>query len=300
MAGFIRNLKNPFTGKFIFPVTKTRAVYDDKGNRLDNLLEAMKSIAGNNILINSNFANPVNQRGVTFPYATANTYFIDRWFVNEYTTVSKTSKGLKLTSGSSGAGFIKQTVEDSLTGQYVTLSAMVDSKILQLTWNVETNSSKSFSDGNATLTISCSGNYTSVDIASNAGTSIEIEWVKLEYGKASTPYIPRLYAEELQLCKRYFKRIAIKEWAYAGSNDTIYFGHTYTDVNHRMRVTPSVSFHSESAIYTGGTQVTGWMFNIVSATDWNIKIAATKASHGLSLPSSLVTITSVLDLDAEL
>lgn len=42
MAGFIRNIKNPFTGNYVFPVTKIRAVYDDNGNRLDYHLEEIK------------------------------------------------------------------------------------------------------------------------------------------------------------------------------------------------------------------------------------------------------------------
>ena len=33
-----------------------------------------------------------------------------------------------------------------------------------------------------------------------------IEWMKLEIGDHATPYVPRLYAEELELCRRYFRR----------------------------------------------------------------------------------------------
>lgn len=43
MAGIIRNLKNPFTGNYIFPVTKTRAIFNDDGTRLDNYLSELQS-----------------------------------------------------------------------------------------------------------------------------------------------------------------------------------------------------------------------------------------------------------------
>lgn len=38
MSGIIRNLKNPFTGRYLFPVTKTRGVYLDDGRNLDTVL----------------------------------------------------------------------------------------------------------------------------------------------------------------------------------------------------------------------------------------------------------------------
>lgn len=43
MAGVIRNLKNPFTGKFVFPVTKTKAIFSEDGTRLDNYLRELQS-----------------------------------------------------------------------------------------------------------------------------------------------------------------------------------------------------------------------------------------------------------------
>lgn len=298
MAGFIRNLKNPFTGKFIFPVTKTRAIYDDNGNRLDNYLNSLYRSPSSNLLINSNFANPINQRGVTFPYATANTYFIDRWFVNEYATVSKTSKGLKITSGSSGTGFIKQIIEDNLTGQYVTLSTKVDGKVLQVTWEVKVNSSKNMKDGNVTLTISCDGTYTSINIASAVGTSIEVEWAKLEYGEASTPYAPRLYAEELQLCKRYYRIISLIDIVYTYTTDLVYVRYAIGDSRFGMREIPTVSILS-SVVYKNGSHDQGFNFSVFTITASDLVLKGEKTAHGLTI-SNVLQVYSLLALDAEL
>lgn len=42
---------------------------------------------------------------------------------------------------------------------------------------------------------------------SDATMDAECEWIKLEYGKMATPFVPRLYQEELMLCERYFEII---------------------------------------------------------------------------------------------
>lgn len=38
-----------------------------------------------------------------------------------------------------------------------------------------------------------------------AGAKVELDYVKLEFGDFATPFVPRLYAEELQLCRRYYQ-----------------------------------------------------------------------------------------------
>ena len=206
MAGSIRNLKNPFTGKYIFPVTKTRAVFNEDGTRLDNYLNSLYGSPSSNILINSNFVNPVNQRGVTFPYSTTETYFIDRWFMNEHmSSIQQKSNGLRLTAKDTGAGLIVQTIEDNLVDYFVTVSAKINDKVLKKTWKVESNGETQVEDSNATLKIIHDGSYVKVSVLVTESTYIDIEWVKLEYGKGATPYVPRLYAEELQLCKRYYQ-----------------------------------------------------------------------------------------------
>ena len=298
MAGFIRNLKNPFTGNYIFPVTKTRAIYDDYGNRLDNYLNSLYGSPSSNLLINSNFANPINQRGVTFPYATANTYFIDRWFVNEYATVSKTSKGLKITSNDLGVAIIRQIVEDDLVSHYITASAKIDDKVMKVTWKVEANKEVQVQKGNATLNISHDGSHVMLKIASAVGTSIEVEWAKLEYGEASTPYAPRLYAEELQLCKRYYRIISLIDIVYAYTTDLVYVRYTIGDSRFGMREVPTVSILS-SIVYKNGSHDQGFNFSVFIITASDLVLKGEKTAHGLTI-SNVLQVYSLLALDAEL
>ena len=57
-------------------------------------------------------------------------------------------------------------------------------------------------------------------------TTIDIMWAKLEDGNVPTPYKPRLYAEKLALCRRYFRY---------GSTDT------QSMYDFPMRVTPTIT-----------------------------------------------------------
>ena len=114
MSGFIKHLKNPFTGNTIFPVTKTRAVYNQDGTRLDKYIDGLRGSASNNLLINGNFANPINQRGKTL--ATANGYFIDRWQFgaqnNEVScTVDSGYIGIDVGAGVSNGVYFAQDIE---------------------------------------------------------------------------------------------------------------------------------------------------------------------------------------------
>lgn len=42
--------------------------------------------------------------------------------------------------------------------------------------------------------------------------SLNIEWIKLELGGKATPFIPRLYGEELMLCQRYYFPLKSQQW----------------------------------------------------------------------------------------
>ena len=204
MAGSIRNLKNPFTGKFIFPVTKTRAVYNNDGSRLDNYLGSIKCT--NNLLVNSNFINPVNQRGVTQDTWADGSYGLDRWIRSNIDIASMSPLSIKSTDKTADYGIEQRIPKNELiTGSTMTFSAKVDDKIIVLTFTVGTKSYHK-SDTDVKLMFSVHDGFYSVHIMpENTDKYITIEWVKLEYGEVATPYGARLYAEELQLCKKYFQ-----------------------------------------------------------------------------------------------
>ena len=119
------------------------------------------------LLDNSDFTNPVNQRGVSGTISTAG-YFIDRWKLVSG-TVQITAEGLVLN------GTISQILENA-AGTDVTASASAGTASYD-------NSTKTF-----TLT----------------ATGQTITWAKLEKGSVDTPYVPKGYGAELLACQRYY------------------------------------------------------------------------------------------------
>ena len=82
-----------------------------------------------NILHNSYFLNPINQRGKT-TYEGAVQYTIDRWkTTNTNTKVEIQDDGIRLTNTTAGGGgYLQQTLEDSsqYLGKTLTLVAMLE------------------------------------------------------------------------------------------------------------------------------------------------------------------------------
>lgn len=161
----------------------------------------------NNILINSNFANPVNQRRfTTLTISSAEHYLIDRWFSWEG-TFTASENGFVLTGDTSASTLIPfyQRIERLPIGTYA-LSAKINGKVYEATLNFNNAYvDKQFEDG-VWFVFSYSKNIPTFGIVIDITKmpSATIEWAKLEEGEVATPYVPRLYAEELQLCKRYY------------------------------------------------------------------------------------------------
>ena len=167
------------------------------------MLKSVFTQVGNpNLLDNSDFTNPVNQRGVSGTISTAG-YFIDRWKLVSG-TVQITAEGLVLN------GTISQILENA-AGTDVTASASAGTASYD-------NSTKTF-----TLT----------------ATGQTITWAKLEKGSVDTPYVPKGYGAELLACQRYYVPIGenTKFFGGIGTAGNVAFVGMILPV--QMRVTPS-------------------------------------------------------------
>lgn len=231
----------------------------------------------NNLLINSNFANPVNQRGVVSPVVNSNAdasfYTIDRW--NMY-GVGKLiiNEGESITI-EGGSVTLRQYIEDTelVDGKSVTLSAKVNGVIYTNTDILDKSGSgkaviRVYDDaGKNICTIysqySNSKGYHSVAIGVPDASSVTVEWAKLELGEVATPYVPRLYAEELELCKRYYQSFAniIGVFAFAYSNSDILYRVNFTE----MRNVPNATL-----LYVNGISSSNAGTNASSSTVTNI------------------------------
>lgn len=165
-----------------------------------------------NLLDNSDFRNPVNQRGAKGAYGAWGGYTIDRWAAySEGATISLSNQGLTLTNG------IFQPISAETMARYngkpMTFAVKINGTVYV--------GSGVFKQNNAWtqifyLTTPYGNIHFEVENDNMAfcciicNTQAVIEWAALyegEYTAATLPeYMPKGYAHELAECKRYFQR----------------------------------------------------------------------------------------------
>ena len=155
-----------------------------------------------NLLDNSDFRNPVNQRGQT-DY-TNNGYTIDRWEIYSG-AIGVTSLGYITTSGQM---YQKIAIP---TDKVYTFAIENDAGIAVVT-GIPANGIHSATLGNALIKLATIGEYVEVVIEPSEGHNLAgAYWAALYEGSYTVdtlpPYVPKGYAAELMECQRYFERI---------------------------------------------------------------------------------------------
>lgn len=221
-----------------------------------------------NLLDNSDFINPVNQRGSTSYAATgAERYTIDRWIGLKNTAVHLNNGYIELApQATSGRGF-KQIISNPsrYAGKTLTIAANIVS--------VTTGAGLFISDGTAKgVTITAPGVYTYtktissdvselfVQISLSGSTDTErvvVEWIALYEGTYTVgnlpPYIPKGYGVELAECQRYFLTgVGSHIQGHGGViADKEFYLTVPTPVT--MRITPTVTIDTADNIVFGTT-----------------------------------------------
>ncbi len=215
-----------------------------------------------NLLDNSDFTNPVNQRSeAVYDYLTGIGYGPDRWQLVEakYTLASQTvtSAGSSHTYGSQLRQIIP--LEKIKIGDTVTASISTESGILNGTAKLELKIDTSVSDLPYVIEQDWGGvkigcikeNVCHVIVFLKENKSVKINWVKLEKGSVATPYVPKGYGAELAECLRYFQRVHADWRIYPTLKDMLYrFSQSTLQV---MRIKPTISAHSTP--YTFGCTI---------------------------------------------
>ena len=169
-----------------------------------------------NLLDNSDFRNPVNQRAITSADVSAWTYFIDRWKVEDNTlTISVETDGIHLTA-SSGAWFAQWIqMSDNDVGKTFTLAyGLSDGSIIMASGTMpDTSEWSEFITGAndaAQIRSACFENR-KITVGINPKSNLVIKWAALYEGSYTAdtlpPYMPKGYAAELAECQRYFERL---------------------------------------------------------------------------------------------
>lgn len=277
-------------------------------------------ISNPNLLINSNFKNPINQRGqTTYIGSGTNQYTIDRWRIKGVATVlTILTNGDGISLGKSdtltGYALLEQAVENSeiLEGKVLTASTSVDGNIISCTvsagWTFP-------AEGMATL---ATARYENLDIKIQLysdkiltvyiyiggsiaqGTTYNLQWAKLELGSISTQYVPRSTGEELLLCQRYYRTFpeffgTHTTFAYSGRNNQ--FSIMLTPP---MRVTPTANFvNCKMATTSSSSAIQNVTFNTTASTPDMLYINAVTEN---TTPDAVFVVNAEngLTLDAEI
>ncbi len=238
-------------------VKSTNTTYSAATTSSDGLMSAadkkiVNTVSNPNLLINSDFRNPVNQRGETTYKSTANNfsriYTIDRWNMQNGCKCVVNSGSITLSgdSAANGVSIFSQIIEKPCVGDYV-----LQVKVLSLSGGATVDVYNASSQVVGTATLSVGVNVVSiinnsvyfVQINVGSSTSLQLEWIKLEAGTAPTQFSPRIYAEEIALCRRFFDIMGGTRTIGVEQN---YDTNTFTYAvprNVLMRTTPTISIH---------------------------------------------------------
>ena len=230
-----------------------------------------------NLLMNSDFRNPVNQRGLTTYNLTTWKYSVDRWRGKNVDVVVNDNSITITATGTDGGNF-QQVFDQALPlGDYI-----VSTKVVGISGNVylyHSNGGTKLTTGVNTRRFTSSTTLTQMQLYFSAGAQIEIEWMKLEAGTTATPFVPKIYAEEVVMCQRYYRYFEDAP-IYAISSDSLtYFMPAHFGVP--MRVAPTAYLrqvlNSSGVEQTSVTlsDYTGSIYNVA-----NIKLSKSIGQYG--------------------
>lgn len=171
---------------------------------VDDLREYIVSfgnLVNDNLLINSDFRNPVNQRWqMSYWKPSSWTYSVDRW-THIYNSVILEDVYIRIynDSGETGTTFFKQIFERPLEQNDYTVTVNVK----EINGTVQVEGFDTLVKGLNVFTIK-NTSLSQLQLNLVGESSVELYYIKLERGSIATPFVPRPYGEELALCQRYY------------------------------------------------------------------------------------------------
>ena len=311
----------------VYPVTKVNAVSDESGKGLNVILEEHKDYtrkigAAYNLLDNSDFRNPVNQRG-SASYS-GKVYGIDRWKSNTGELVVTVADGyLQLTHSTSasarasfsqnlGTGYVGRTFTVAIcvhdTGNVYCASATVPNP----TSSTQNFGSVSFNGSSARMDLNSDGElfYTIMVGRTEGENVLNVRWVALyegEYTAETLPeYQPKGYAVELAECQRYFERIKAHISGYYNfasmtiQSDTTALGQLYYSPK---RISPTLTTNGTFRLRgsTSITNITNFSFAAHGTTGAGVTVTISGGTAGQSAVLQANNDTSTyIDVSADL
>lgn len=227
---------------------ETLPAYTYKGIKVE-MLNCNVPLAPRNLLDNSDFTNPVNQRGITSQVGGG--YGLDRWRADGSGTITVGSTGVSLTNLS-----FRQPVQLK-AGTYTLAFKVSNGTMLFYNFTYDGTSTLTKTGGANEMT----GAYINLYNQSNGVVACQfvlgpeytytLVWAALYEGSytASTlpSYVPKGYAAELAECQRYYRRFINSAPAMSIAATAI---EAEMPLEPPMRVVPTITMNSAGAAYT--------------------------------------------------
>lgn len=269
-----------------------------------------------NLLDNSNFTNPVNQRdGTSYSASTGNAaYAIDRWRIEgaTYNVATHTLSGTSYTNRACRmAQFIEMAQYGLNIGDDMTFSIMANgtkhsatAKVLDRDQysNFESVPSAYSCDDFDIVLCTGLGKPSILSFTICAKKSLVLEWAKLEKGSVATPYVHKSYGAELSACQRYFYYLDATKW-YACYQITGWGLIIPIDLPVPMRAQPTANTVGEVKVFTpsGWVNATSVSTNQFNRDKARINIVLTMPSGSMdSYEGRAMVATGIESLSADL
>lgn len=220
---------------------------DGKAGKQDLIArENISNLSNPNLLINSYFKDPVNQRGQTTYQSTdesSRVYSIDQWSLQNGAKLTLNDNTISIVGNSATDDSIfSQIIENPIVGDYVlqvkVASLNGTSNITIIDDNSSVISTNSLQVGVNEIKIK-NNSIKIIQIKVGNGKEIKIEWIKLEQGALATPFVPKPRGEELIECYRFYytfdSRLLISVYSATFADGNLYFPI-------KMRTTPKLDY----------------------------------------------------------
>ena len=238
-----------------------------------------------NLLDNSDFRNPVNQRGKN-SYAVMG-YAIDRWALQNQDGTVFVQNGYLSLRAETRQFWLTQFFEN-----HIPIGTKVTAAICDTTNNIYVITAEIAEIGIGHYIAEKNAN---IWFASNefcfvpdGGSTLDIKWAALyegEYTSETLPeYQPKGYAAELMECMRYYQRSYVSTPVDAGTNACVYHvaASAYGAGTHlfpvEMRITPTVTLYAPATGASG--YVSRW------STDGNVAALTNRTTKGFQVRSN--------------
>lgn len=269
------------------------------------MAKAYQGKAAANLLDNSWFIEPVNQRGKS-AYTGAG-YTIDRWRQSNSYSTTEVGSGYVRFSASGGTAYPRQYVifRDGMYGKWYTAAVCtVDGKIVTASVQISadaveeetTLASATIASGVSLRITKATDSRISVRFDIGDGKSVSLRWAALYEGSYTKDTLPNYqykgYAAELAECQRYFRRTNA-ESTYATIGMGMARSATVAWINvprTRMRIgKPEVTVTGSLRLYAGSSSADSTAITVDKISDSFIRLSVT--ASGLTAGAAIVATT---------